>query len=184
MRKIFNSAALLCLAASLWIGGCGKSAEVASTQTYTIYKQKVQLTPPKDWKVRQEPSPDDKNQTAAVVFDPPTGWGHIAITVTEGVKQDKEFMNQLANGIKPFGGSIVKQWYEHKLDDADKENAYFMEYKLDDAGPSHPKQKGMQVQIFTTEKVLYSLVFTAEPEVYDAHRETFVALAKSFDRAK
>ena len=105
----------------------------------------------------------------------------LAVTITEGVAQTQEFMDRLGNGISARQGKILKQWYEHKFDEPDKENAYHMEYELRDAGPSAPVQKGMQVQIFTQKKVLYSLVFTADPAVYDANRATFLALVKSFE---
>ncbi|MBN9420281.1 MAG: hypothetical protein J0I12_32840 [Candidatus Eremiobacteraeota bacterium] len=185
MRRIFNLGALLLVASSLWLGGCGKPAEVSEAKTYKIYKQQVSLTPPKGWAVKEEPSPDTKDgQIAAVVFTPPTGFGHIAVTVTPEIKQTQEFMNQLGNGVRARKGKIVKEWYEHKFDDPDKQNAYFMEYDLQDAGVGHAHQKGMQVQIFTKENVLYSLVFTADPEVYDANKTTFEALVKSFEKAK
>lgn len=177
--------ALFLVASSLWLGGCGKPAEVSEAKTYTIYKHKVALTPPKDWTVKEEAAPDTKEkEVAAVVFTPPTGFGHIAVTVTDKMPQTQDFMNQLGNGIRARKGKIVKEWYEHKLDDPDKENAYFMEYELHDAGVGHAHQKGMQVQIFTQDKVLYSLLFTADPEVYDANKTTFLALVKSFEKAK
>lgn len=176
--------ALLLVASSLWLGGCGKPAEVSEAKTYTIYKHKVSLTPPKDWTVKEEAAPDTKEpQLAAVVFTPPTGFGHIAVTVSDNMPQTQEFMNQLGNGVRARKGKILKEWYEHKLDDPDKENAYFMEYELQDAGVGHAHQKGMQVQIFTQDKVLYSLLFTADPEVYDANKATFLALVKSFEKA-
>lgn len=182
MRKIFKTGACLWVAATLLLGGCSRPA-VESTQSYTIHQQKVKLSPPKDWKVRQEKSPDSKDpkEIAAVIFEPPQGRGHIAVTVTEGVAQTQEFMDRLGNGISARQGKILQQWYEHKFDEPDKENAYHMEYELRDAGPSAPVQKGMQVQIFTQKKVLYSLVFTADPAVYDANRATFLALVKSFE---
>ena len=182
MRKIFNGCALL-LAASLWMTGCSKPAATSPAQVYTIYKHKVSLAPPQDWKVRQEPSPDNKEEVAAVVFEPPQGKWHLAVTITEGVKQDQAFMDRLGNGIRARKGTIVKQWYEHKLDDPDTKNAYFMEFDLQDAGPENPHRKGMQVQIFTQKGVLYSLVFQAVPEVYDANRSTFLAMVKSFQLA-
>lgn len=182
MRKIFNASALL-LATTLWLCGCSKPAETGAAQTYTLFQQKVTLTPPQDWKVRQEASPDNKEQVAAVVFEPPQGVGHVAVTMTEGVKQTQEFMDRLGNGIRARKGKILKQWYEHKLKDPDPKNAYFMEFELEDAGPDNPHRKGMQVQIFTQKEVLYSLIFQATPEVYDAHRATFLALVKSFELA-
>jgi hypothetical protein len=191
MRKFFKSGLLIWVAASFWVGGCATSppAQVSQAKVYAVYKHKVSLTPPKDWKVREEKSPDAKDQNAAIFFDPPPvegkepGNGHIAVTVTDGISQTQDFMNQLANGIQARQGKILKQWYEHKLGDPDKENAYFMEYELKDAGLKNPNQKGMQVQIFTQKKVLYSLMFTADPAVYDAHRSTFLALVKSFELA-
>ena len=184
MRKIFKGGVLILLASAFWLGGCGKAPEVSESKTYTIYKHKVSLTPPKDWTVKEEDSPDVKGEKAAIVFTPTTGYGHIAVTATDNLAQTKEFMNSLANAISARQGTIVKQWYEHKLDDPDKENAYFMEFDLKDAGVGHAKQKGMQVQIFTEKKVLYSLVFTADPEVYEANKSTFLALVKSFELAK
>ena len=185
MRKIFKGGVLILLASAFWLGGCGKAPEVSESKTYTIYKHKVSLTPPKDWTVKEEAAPDTKDkETAAVVFTPPAGYGHIAITVTDEMPQTQALMDQLGNGIRARQGKILKEWYEHKLDDPDKENAYFMEYELQDAGVGHAHQKGMQVQIFTQKKVLYSLVFTADPEVYEANKTTFLALAKSFELAK
>lgn len=185
MRKIFKSGLLIWVAATVWLGGCTSSPppQVSDSKVYAVYKHKVSLTPPKDWKIREEKNPDAKDQNAAIFFDPPTGNGHIAVTVTDGITQTQAFMNQLANGIQARQGKILKQWYEHKLNDPDKENAYFMEYELKDAGLTNPNQKGMQVQIFTEKKVLYSLMFTADPEVYDANRSTFLALVKSFELA-
>ncbi|MFN8609357.1 MAG: hypothetical protein U0931_17595 [Vulcanimicrobiota bacterium] len=184
MRRIFKSGVLLLLASSLLMGGCGKPAAVSEAKTYTIYKHKVSLTPPKDWTVKEEDSPDTQGEKAAVVFTPPQGYGHIAVTATDNLPQTKEFMNQLANAVFSRKGKIIKQWYEHKLDEPDQENAYHMEFELEDGGVEHPKQKGMQVQIFTQKKVLYSLVFTADPEVYEANKATFLALVKSFELAK
>lgn len=202
MRKIFNAWVLRSLlvvgvtTVGVGLSGCGQKAETSAAQTYQIYSHKVSMTPPKDWKVRQEKAPlgppsgtatpgtPGGEEFASVVFEPPSGGGHIAVTATDGVEQTKEFMNQLANGLHARQGKILKQWYEHKLDDPDKENAYHMEFETLDSGVGKGRQKGMQVQIFTKEKVLYSLIFTANPEVYDAHRATFLALVKSFDRAK
>lgn len=205
MRRIFNAWALrglLCLSAvscTVALAGCSQKAETTSAQTYQIYKHKVSMTPPKDWKVRQEvapagppsstasPAPSASpapTEFATVVFEPPGGGGHIAVTVTDGVQQTQAFMNQIANGLHARQGKILKEWYEHKLDDPDKDNAYHMEFEALDPGVGKGKQKGMQVQIFTKEKVLYSLVFTANPEVYDAKRATFLELVKSFERVK
>lgn len=204
MRSFFKSAVLVWAAASLWLGGCqsGPPPQVASeSKVYTIRGHKVAMTPPKDWNSREEevtvdqppvkpsatpmgtPTPLPK-EVAAVVFEPKTGYGHIAVMVTDGMPQTKDLMNQFANGVNARNGKIIKQWYEHKLNEPDKENAYHMEFELKDAGPLHPVQKGMQVQIFTQKKVLYSLVFTADPEVYDQHRATFLALVKSFELAQ
>ena len=193
MRTIFKSGLPICLAASLWLGGCTQSppAEVTDAKVYTVYKHKISVTPPKGWTVREERSSDVPStatpavdsDVAAVVFEPPSGYGHIAVTATDGIKQTQDFMNQLANGIQARQGKIVKQWYDHKLNDPDPKNAYHMEFELKDAGPAHPIQKGMQVQIFTSKNVLYSLVFTAEPKVYDDNRATFLALVKSFELA-
>ena len=181
------------VAASLWLAGCGKPPAVSDAHVYTIYAHKVSLNPPKDWKERQEKSSGETTSTAspapaaevaAVVFEPPTGYGHIAVTVTPDMPQTKEVMNLFANGVRARQGTILKQWYEHKLNDPDKENAYHMEYELKDAGAGHPIQKGMQVQIFDTQKkVLYSLVFTADPAVYEANKATFLELVKSFELA-
>ena len=184
MRKIFKTSACLWVVATLLLGGCSRPA-VESSQSYTIRQQKVKLAPPKDWKIRQEKSPDSKdpNEIAAVIFEPPQGRGHIAVTITEGITQTQEFMDRLGNGIAARQGKFLKQWYESKFGEPDKQNAYHMEYELRDAGPSSPVQKGMQVQIFTQKKVLYSLVFTADPTVYDANRATFLALVKSFELA-
>lgn len=198
MRRIFKSAVLIWATASLWLGGCqsGPPPQVSDSKVYTIRGHKVSMTPPKEWKVREEktmvegapgspsPSATPPTEVAAVVFEPPSGYGHIAVMATDGMPQTKELMNQFANGIQARQGKIVKQWYEHKLNDPDKDNAYHMEFELKDAGPLHPVQKGMQVQIFTQKKVLYSLVFTADPEVYNQNRATFLALVKSFELAE
>jgi hypothetical protein len=202
MRKIFNAwvfRGLLVFGVtglSVGLSGCAQKAETSAAQTYQIYKHKVSMTPPKDWKVRQEKAPAGPpsqsatpaaaagEEFASVVFEPPSGGGHIAVTATDGVEQTQEFMDRLANGLHARQGKILKQWYEHKLDDPDKENAYHMEFETLDSGVGKGRQKGMQVQIFTKEKVLYSLIFTANPDVYDAHRATFLALVDSFDRAK
>jgi hypothetical protein len=186
MRRFFKVSAALALGMGLFLGGCSpKSAQLEPAKVYTIYKHKVTFTPPAGWKERSEKSPDAKDQVAAIIFEPPTGYGHIAVTVTDGITQTQEFMNTLYNGIRARQGKIIKQDYEHKLDDPDQKNAYWMEFELKDAGPGHPVQKGRQVQIFgTQQKVLYSLVFTADPEVYDANRETFLAMVKSFELAK
>lgn len=181
MRRFFNGGWVLGLLTLLYVSGCSSAPpQVDQAKTYLIYKHQVRLAPPKDWKEHQEKSPDVPGEIAAVVFEPPTGFGHIAVTATDGIQQTQQFMNQLANGVTARQGKIVKQWYEHKLDEPDKDNAYHMEYALEDAMPGHAKQKGMQVQIFTQKKVLYSLVFQADPEVYDAHREAFLGVVKSF----
>lgn len=198
MRKIFNGGRALstlgtglALASVLWLGGCGKPAEVSSAQSYTVLNHKMSMTPPKDWKKTEEKSSEKpekgkekqgSDQPLAIRFDPPSGGGFIVVTATDGVTQTKELMNTFYEGIRARKGTIIKQWYEHKLDDPDKENAYFMEYGLKDPGVGKTEQKGCQVQIFDTRnKVLYSLIFNADPPVYDAHRETFMALVKSFD---
>lgn len=185
MRNFFKTGLLLWVTASLWLGGCATSppAQVSDAKVYKIYKHKVSITPPKDWKVREEQSPDVKGENAAIIFQPPEGEGHIAVTVTDGIEQTQEFMNQLANGVYQRKGKILDQHYEHKLDDPDQKNAYFMEFELEDASLRNPHQKGMQVQIFTQKKVLYSLVFTADPKVYESNKATFLALVKSFELA-
>ncbi|MBT9588476.1 hypothetical protein IV102_34380 [bacterium] len=185
MRNIFKSGVLIWVAAAVWLGGCTSSPppHVSDAKVYAVYKHKVSLTPPKDWKIREEKNPDAKDENAAIIFEPPTGYGRIAVTVSDGIPQTKDVMNRFYNGVRQRQGKILKQWYEHKLNDPDKENAYHMEYELKDAGPQHPVQKGMQVQIFTKQNVLYSLVFNAEPAVYDANRSTFLALVKSFELA-
>jgi hypothetical protein len=183
MRRIFKMGALLVAASSLWLGGCGQPAAVSEAKTYTIRKHKVSMTPPKDWKERQEEEP--KGEVAAVVFEPPDGkFGHIAVTITPEIAQTQEFMDRLGNAVVSRKGKILGQDYEHKLDDPDQKNAYWMEFSLEDGSVDHPKQKGKQYQIFTKDKILYSLVFTADPEVYDANKATFEALVKSFEKAK
>lgn len=47
-----------------------------------------------------------------------------------------------------------------------------------------PIRRGMQVQISTATTSSYSLLFTADPEVYDANKNNFLALVKSFELAK
>lgn len=168
------------LLVGICLTGCGQP-DTAQRQTYQIYKHKVSLTPPKDWKVRQE---KDGGEVADVVFEPPQKDGRIAVTVTDNMPQTQEVMNRFALGISMHNGKRTKEWYEHLLDDPDPQNAYFMEYEVLEPGVGKQPQKGMQVQIFTKEKVLYSLLFTADPSSYERYRSTFLAVVKSFDRVR
>lgn len=160
---------LLVVCVLFLIAGCG--GPKTPPQSFEIDGTKVEFSPPPpEWKLRKV---EDGKKVQAVAFDHPGGQGHLAVTVTSGVKElTKDMLNDIALAVTKRKGRIVKDKYISVA--GDKENAYRMEFETDEG-----KSRGLQVH-FPQNGKLYSIVMTVPAGEFGSASKIFDNLVESF----
>jgi len=162
---------LLVVCVLLLVAGC--SGPTTPPQSHEISGTQVSFSPPPpEWKVRKVEDPKTK-KVQAVFFDHPGGQGHLAVTVTNDVKElNKEMLNDLVDAVLRRKGKVASQKYLNVA--GDKENAYRMEFEVDEG-----KSRGVQVH-FPQNGKLYSIVMTVPAQEFGPAEKVFDNLVSSF----
>ena len=169
--------------------GCGeKGPPSQAPATFTLTTQKVEFAPPPaDWKKHSQTVIDadpglPKDTVMAVIFEPPTGEGHIAVTNEPQVKNDKgkiveleedqDLLNKIAMAVVKRNGEITNQTYIK----VDGREAYRMEFTY---GDGKLKMQGVEVH-FSKKGYHYALALHAPEEKFKSYAPYFEQVVKTF----
>lgn len=164
--------------------GCGEKGPPSQPPaTFTIFKQKVEFSPPPaDWKKHTQAIAEDDKDIMAVVFEPATGKGHIAVTneplapdakgnVVE-LENDQDTLNKIAMAVIKREGEISNQTYI-KVDGRD---AYRMEFTY---GNGKLEMQGIEVH-FSKNGYHYALAVHAPKDEFKSYQPYFEQVVKTF----